>query len=86
MAERAAAERAVARREAARQAAARAQAQAEASQHDPHGTQPVAADVDLEAVAGLLDDEDDDEDDAGYGQIMLSMTRNTRRQRPDQPS
>jgi len=86
VAERAAAERAVARREAARHAAAQAQAQAEASLHDPHGTQPVAADVDLEAVAGLLDDEDDDEeDDAGYGQIMLSMTRNTRRQRPDQP-
>jgi hypothetical protein len=86
VAERAAAEQAVPRREAARQAAAQAQAQAEASLHDPHGTQPVAADVDLEAVAGLLDDEDDDEDDdAGYGQIMLSMTRNSRRQRPDQP-
>ncbi len=86
MAERAAAEQAAARLEAARRAAGQAQAQAQALLHDPHGAQPVAADVDLEAVAGLLDDEDDeDDDDAGYGQIMLSMTRNTRRQRPDQP-
>ena len=39
-----------------------------------------AGDVDLESVGSLLDDEDDD--DAGYGQIMVSMTRNTRRERP----
>jgi hypothetical protein len=44
-----------------------------------------STDVDLEAVAGLLDEEDEDEN-AGYGQIMLSMTRNPRRQRPDLPS
>lgn len=78
-AERAAAEQAAVRLEAARHAAAAAQAQA--TEHDEHGRQPVAADVDLEAVAGLLDEEDED-DDAGYGQIMLSMTRNPRRQRP----
>ena len=52
---------------------------------DSEGGQPAAGDVDLEAVAGLLDEEDEDEN-AGYGQIMLSMTRNPRRQRPDLPS
>jgi len=41
-------------------------------------------DVDLESVGSLLDDEDDDED-AGYGQIMVSMTRNPRRDRPRHP-
>jgi hypothetical protein len=35
--------------------------------------------VDLEAVAGLLDDEDEDDQDDGYGQIMVSMTRASRR-------
>jgi hypothetical protein len=79
-AEQAAARQAAARREAAREAAA--QAQARAREHDSHRGHPAAADVDLEAVADLLPDEDEDEDDAGYGQIMLSMTRNTRRQRP----
>ena len=81
MAEQAAAEQAAARLEAARHAVAQAQEQAQAQEHDSHGGQPVAADVDLEAVAGLLDEEDED-DDAGYGQIMLSMTRNPRRPRP----
>ena len=76
MAEQAAAQQAAARLEAARHAAAEAQAQALEDDGEP-----VAADVDLEAVAGLLDEEDED-DDAGYGQIMLSMTRNPRRQRP----
>jgi hypothetical protein len=80
-AEQAAAERAAGRLEAPWHAAAEAQAQAQAQEHDSHGGQPVAADVDLEAVAGLLDEEDED-DDAGYGEIMLSMTRNPRRQRP----
>jgi hemoglobin-like flavoprotein len=37
-----------------------------------------APDVELEPVAGLLDDEDDE---VGYGQIMLSMTLNSRRDR-----
>ena len=78
-AEQVAAQQAAARLEAARHAAAEAQAQAQ--EHHAHGGEPVAADVDLEAVAGLLDEEDED-DDAGYGQIMLSMTRNPRRQRP----
>lgn len=83
MAERAAAQQAAARLEAARHAAAEAQAQAQAQEleHQAHGGEPVAADVDLEAVAGLLDEEDED-DDAGYGPIMLSMTRNPRRHRP----
>jgi hemoglobin-like flavoprotein len=74
LAEQAAAQQAAARLEAARHAAAEAQAQEDDGE-------PVAADVDLEAVAGLLDEEDED-DDAGYGEIMLSMTRNPRRQRP----
>jgi hypothetical protein len=81
MAEQAAAQQAAARLEAARHAAAQAQAEAQALEHDSHGGEPVAADIDLEAVAGLLDEEEDDED-AGYGEIMLSMTRNPRRQRP----
>lgn len=81
MAEQAAAQQAVARLEAARHAAAEAQAQA--LEHHAHGGEPVAADVDLEAVAGLLDEEDED-DDAGHGQIMLSMTRNPRRHRPSE--
>jgi hypothetical protein len=83
VAERAAAQQTAARLEAARNAAAEAQAQARAQalEHQAHGGEPVAADVDLEAVAGLLDEEDED-DDAGYGQIMLSMTRNPRRHRP----
>jgi hemoglobin-like flavoprotein len=80
-AEQAAAERAAGRLEAPWHAAAEAQAQAQAQEHDSHGGQPVAADVDLEAVAGLLDEEDED-DDAGYGQIMLSVPRQPRRQRP----
>jgi hemoglobin-like flavoprotein len=85
MAEQAAAQQAATRLEAARQAAAEAQAQAQAQalEHHAHGGEPVAADAGLEAVAGLLDEEDED-DDAGYGQIMLSMTRNPRRHRlPD---
>jgi hypothetical protein len=88
-AEQAAAQQAATRLEAARRAAAEAQAQAQ--EHDSHGGEPVAADADLEAVAGLPDEEDeeeeddeeeDEDDDADYGQIMLSMTRNPRRQRP----
>jgi len=80
-AEQAAARQAAARREAARHAASQAQALLQ----DSEGGQPAAGDVDLEAVAGLLDEEDEDEN-AGYGQIMLSMTRSPRRQRPDLPS
>jgi hypothetical protein len=50
------------------------------------GPQRGAADVDVTAVAGLLDDEDDEDDDedVGYGQIMLSMTLDQRRERPPQ--
>jgi hypothetical protein len=44
-----------------------------------------SGDVDLESVGSLLDDEDDDDEDAGYGQIMVSMTRNPRRDRPRHP-
>lgn len=79
-AEQAAAQQAATRLEAARRAAAQAQAQAEAQarERDAQGGEPVAADVDLETVAGLLDEDDEDDD----GQIMLSMTRNPRRQRP----
>ena len=38
-------------------------------------------DVDLESVGSLLDDEE--EDNVGYGQIIVSMTRNSRRERRD---
>lgn len=80
-AEQAAAEEAAARRAAAEQEAARAQALAlyqEGSHRDAVG------DVSLETVADLLDDEDEDED-AGYGEIMVYMTRNQRRENPQQP-
>ena len=43
------------------------------------GRTQVVADVNLESVAALLDDEDDE--NVGYGQIMVSMTRNSRRSR-----
>ncbi len=47
----------------------------------PGGHPPVPdGDVDLESVGSLLDDEEE-EDDVGYGQIMVSMTRNSRRER-----
>ena len=82
-ADQAAAEEAAARREAAEQEAARAQALA----LYPEGRhRDAAGDVNLEKVADLLDDEDeDDAGDPGYGQIMVSMTRNRRRDphRPD---
>ncbi|MBV9382564.1 MAG: hypothetical protein JOY82_03890 [Streptosporangiaceae bacterium] len=44
--------------------------------------QDAAGDVELEAVANLLGAEDDEDEDGGYGQIMVSMTRNSRRDRP----
>jgi hypothetical protein len=41
------------------------------------------ADVDVTAVAGFLADEDEDEERGpGYGQIMLGMTLNNRREQP----
>jgi hypothetical protein len=46
---------------------------------DPAAGRDQAPDVELESVAGLLDEEDDE---VGYGQIMLSMTLHTRRDRP----
>ncbi|HEX8005652.1 MAG TPA: hypothetical protein VF482_04400 [Trebonia sp.] len=68
----AAAQRAAAEREAAR---------VQALSRDPRGghTQ-VVGDVNLESVASLLADEDDE--NVGYGQIMVSMTRNSRREPP----
>jgi hypothetical protein len=72
----AAAQRAAAEREAAR---------VQALSRDPSGghTQ-VVGDVNLESVASLLTDEDDE--NVGYGQIMVSMTRNSRREHPRRPS
>jgi hypothetical protein len=72
----AAAQRAAAEREAAR---------VQALSRDPWGghTQ-VVGDVNLESVASLLADEDDE--NVGYGQIMVSMTRNPRRKPPQRPS
>ena len=72
---------AVARRAAAEREAARVQALS----RDPYGghTQ-VVGDVNLESVASLLADEDDE--NVGYGQIMVSMTRNSRREPPRRQS
>ena len=68
----AAAQRAAAQHEAAR---------VEALSRDARGGHTyVVGDVNLESVANLLDDDDDD--DVGYGQIMVSMTRNSRREPP----
>ena len=86
-AQRAAAQQAAAERAAERQAAAqRAAAEREAarvaalSRDARGGHTQVVGDVNLESVANLLDDEDDE--DVGYGQIMVSMTRNSRREPP----
>jgi hypothetical protein len=68
-----------AERAAARQEADRLRAQARGALSQPGG-----GDVDLESAGKLLDDEDD-EGEAGYGQIMVSMTRNQRRERPQHP-
>jgi hypothetical protein len=55
-------------------------ARVKALSRDAHGghTQ-VVGDVDLESVASLLDEEDNE--NVGYGQLMVSMTRNPRRSR-----
>lgn len=63
-----------------RAAAQQAAAQAQALRQDLHAGRPASSDVDLEAVADLLDEEDED-DSVSYGQIMVSMTRNIRRER-----
>jgi hypothetical protein len=63
----AAARDAVAEREAAEREAARVAALS-------RGRGRVVGDVNIERVASLLDE--DDEEDAGYGQIMVHMTRN----------
>jgi hypothetical protein len=76
-AERQAAEqRAAAEREAARVKAL--------SRDSRSGRGQVVGDVNLESVASLLDDEDNE--NVGYGQIMISMTRNPRREPPRRPS
>ena len=65
---RAAADRAFAEREAAR---------VEALSRDSRGHHTnVVSDVNIEQVASLLDEDDED---VGYGQLMVSMTRNQRR-------
>jgi len=82
-----AAERRAAAWEAARQQAAKRQAAAEFAAAVARGEEPsvTAGDVDLKSVQRLLDDEDDEDDeDVGYGQIMLSMTLDQRRERPPQ--
>ena len=62
--------------------AARAAAEQEAARVAAlsRGHTHVVGDVNIEKVASLLDDDDDD--DPGLGQIMLSMTRNPRRDPP----
>jgi hypothetical protein len=77
-----AAEQQAAEREAAAQ---RAAAELEAarvkalSRDSRGGHTQVVGDVNLESVASLLDEEDNE--NVGYGQIMVSMTRNPRRRR-----
>jgi hypothetical protein len=71
-AERTAAHQAAARHSAAQRAVAEQEAaRVEALSRDIPGGH--VADVNLESVASLLDDDDDE--DTGYGQIMLGMTR-----------
>jgi hypothetical protein len=82
-AELAAAQDAAARDAAAREAdAQRAAAEREAARVAAlsRGHGQVVGDVNIERVASLLDE--DDEEDAGYGQIMVSMTRNPLSPRP----
>jgi hypothetical protein len=90
-AQQAAAQQAAAQQAAERQAAAqRAAAEQEAarvealSRDSRGGHTQVVGDVNLESVASLLDDEDNE--NVGYGQIMISMTRNPRREPPRRPS
>ncbi len=75
-----AAQQQAAERAAAQQEAERVRAQARSGLSQPGG-----GDVDLESAGRLLDGEDD-EDEPGYGQIMVSMTRNQRRERPQHPA
>jgi hemoglobin-like flavoprotein len=50
----------------------------------PGGPPPTTTgDTHVESVADMVDDEEDEDDeDPGYGQIMVSMTLNSRRDRP----
>jgi hypothetical protein len=80
-AQHAAVQQAAEREAAAQRTAAEVEvARVEALSRDSRGghTQ-VVGDVNLESVASLLDDEDNE--NVGYGQIMVSMTRNPRRSR-----
>jgi hypothetical protein len=73
-------------REAAAQRAAaeREVARVQALSRDPlGGHRQVVGAVDLESVASLLADEDDE--NVGYGQLMVNMTRNPRREPPRRP-
>jgi hypothetical protein len=83
-AQQAAVQYATAQQEAERQAAAdrefaeREAARVEALSRDSRGQHTnVVSDVNIEQVASLLDEDDDS--DVGYGQLMVSMTRNQRR-------
>lgn len=83
-AQQAVAQYAAAQQEAERQAAAdrafaeREAARVEALSRDSRGHHTnVVSDVNIEQVASLLDEDDDG--DVGYGQLMVSMTRNQRR-------
>jgi hypothetical protein len=82
-AQQAAAQYATAQQEAERQAAAdgafaeREAARVKALSRDSHGRHTnVVSDVNTDQVANLLDEDDED---AGYGQLMVSMTKNQRR-------
>jgi hypothetical protein len=75
--QRAAEQEAAAQRAAAQREAMRVKA---LSRDERGGHTQVVGDVNLESVANLLDDDDDA--DIGYGQIMVSMTRQSRRDPP----
>jgi hypothetical protein len=77
-----AAEREAQAREAAEREAARVTA---ISRRAPGGHGRAVSDVNLERVAPLLDEDDDEEEEPGYGQIMVSMTRNPLRGHPRHP-
>jgi hypothetical protein len=72
---------AAAEREAAEQEAARVKA---LSRDSRGGHTQMIGDVNPEPAAGLLDDDDDE--NVGYGQIMVSMTRNRRQEPPRRQS
>ena len=80
----AAAQQMAAQQETARRQAVAQQEAARRQVFDQVARRGGSADVDVSVVGDMLDDEDDDDDGdgpaPGYGQIMMGMTRNRRRE------